>query len=317
MFVMHTISAPARRIRSVTVASYARHEALEDGRAAGERDAGDRDRVLHREALSREDALAALGAHAAVADDRVERILVGARARAGLAHGRDRRGQIRLLRRRAGRASEKMASATASSSPASSADGSKPQPRASSGSSDGSMRGTISRSRTACAPSRPRRARSSARRGSPRRTSRRRPPCGSGRRSRPSARPPSGPSGAITVQGCQRYQVPLALTRSSSTSIDRRDHVVERPHDVGRDAVEEAADRVDALVAAEAPAVPDGVLREQRSHARPACSPCRRPARSGPSGAGCPRPPAAWRPCAQDRPCRLLLRSLPRSSHAL
>ncbi len=60
MFVMHTISAPARRMRSVTVASYRRHEALEDGRAAGERDAGDRDRVLHREALAREDALAAL-----------------------------------------------------------------------------------------------------------------------------------------------------------------------------------------------------------------------------------------------------------------
>ena len=157
MFVMHTISAPARRIRSVTVASWARHEALEDGRAAGQRDAGDRDGVLHRQAHVPRGALAVLRAHAAAPHDGVERILLGTRAlrppRARPATGAGSSGSCpssvssngvdglshrqqltRLLARRARSPSHARAPADRT----------------------GSMRGIISRSRTACAPSRPR-----------------------------------------------------------------------------------------------------------------------------------------------------------------
>ena len=97
MFVMQTISPPARRIRSVTVASYLGTKPCRMRRAAGQRDAGDRDGVLHGDALAREDPLAALRADATAAHDRVERILLRARARARLAHGLDGRRQIRLL----------------------------------------------------------------------------------------------------------------------------------------------------------------------------------------------------------------------------
>ena len=126
----------------------ARHEALEDRRAAGQRDAGDRDGVLHRDALSREDALAALGAHAAAAHDRVERVLLGARARRP-DRARPRRARAtRAPARRARRARRRSASATASSSPASSRRGLEaPAAREPAASSEGSMRGTISRSR--------------------------------------------------------------------------------------------------------------------------------------------------------------------------
>ena len=97
MLVMQTISRAGAQDPVGHGRVVARHEALEDGRAAGQRDAGDRDGVLHRDALSREDALAALGAYAAAAHDRVERVVLGARARARLAHGLDVRRQLGLL----------------------------------------------------------------------------------------------------------------------------------------------------------------------------------------------------------------------------
>ena len=91
MFVIATTSPPARRMRSATTLSSAGTKPWRIARAAGERDPGDRDRVLDGDPPPGQNALVAVAAHAAEADDRVQRILAGVGPTAGFAHGVDRR----------------------------------------------------------------------------------------------------------------------------------------------------------------------------------------------------------------------------------
>jgi hypothetical protein len=75
-----------------------RHVALEDPRPAGERDPGDRDRVLDGDPPPGQHAFEPVAADAAEADDRVQRILAGLGRAAGFTDGVDRSSECRLLR---------------------------------------------------------------------------------------------------------------------------------------------------------------------------------------------------------------------------